>query len=208
MNVLAIGAHFDDVELGCGGTLAKHAAKGDQVTIFVATNSEFGNQNGDILRNKNTAYEEGKQAAEIIGADLLVGNTDTFYLEYQEQINAQLIKIIEDREIDIIYTHWINDVHHDHRNLALATIHAAKHVKRILMYRSNWYISENAFQKNFYVDISNTWEKKKSAILAYQSEYNRVGSKWIDYFKMEAQMNGLQMGVSYAEGFQVIKWLI
>lgn len=207
MNVLAIGAHFDDVELGCGGALAKHIENGDKVIIFTATSSEFSNQQGEILRDREIASKEGIKAAEILGAELIVGDMNTFYLEYEEEVNAKLVKIIESKKIDLIYTHWDKDVHHDHRNLALATIHAAKHVNKILMYRSNWYLSEEIFRKDFFVDISQTWDKKEQAILAYESEIKRVGLKWIDYFKMDAKMNGLQMGVEYAEGFQLVRWI-
>ena len=208
MNVLAIGAHFDDVELGCGGALAKHVKNGDKVIIFTATNSEFSNQQGRVLRKRTDAFREGKNAADILGAELIVGDRNTFCLEYEEVVNAKLVELIELRKIDLIYTHWDKDVHHDHRNLALATIHAAKHVNKILMYRSNWYLSEDTFRKEFFVDISQTWVEKEKAILAYESEMNRVGTKWVDYFKMAAKMNGLQMGVEYAEGFQVVRWIV
>lgn len=207
MNVLAIGAHFDDVELGCGGALAKHARDGDKVIVFIATNSQFGNRNGDVLREGNIALQEAKQASEIIGYELMLGEIPTFYLEYGEEIHKKLLHIIEENHIDLIYTHWLHDVHHDHRNLALCTLHVSRHVNKLLMYRSNWYSSEKEFIENFYVDISDTWEIKEKAILAYVSEMQRVGKDWITYFKQEALNNGLKMGVKYVEAFQVIKWM-
>ena len=206
MNVLAIGAHFDDLELGCGGALARHSQCGDKVYGYIATTSQYSNKEGKVVRAGATAEQEARHASEIIGYELILGNIPTFYLEYGEDVNAQLVKLIEEKQIDLIYTHWINDVHHDHRNLALDTLHVARHVNKVLMYRSNWYISENTFQGNFYVDISDTWEKKKEAIKAYASEYERVGSVWIDYFEREALNNGLRTGVKYAEAFQIIKW--
>lgn len=207
MNVLAIGAHFDDVELGCGGALAKHSKNGDQVYVFVATNSQFSNNQGDVLRKKEVAFEEAKQAQNIIGYHMFVGNISTFYLEYGEEVHAKLLQIIEKNQIDLIYTHWTGDVHHDHRNLSLATLHTARHVNRILMYQSNWYVSEQEFCKNFYIDITDTWEKKEKAIRAYQTEMQRTGETWIEYFKQEAKGNGLKVGVEYAEAFQMVKWL-
>lgn len=208
MNVLAIGAHFDDLELGCGGALARHVAEGDSVIGFVATSSEFGNADGTVLRESKDALWEANNASSIIGYRLINGKIPTFHLEYGEGMNAELIKIIEENHIELIYTHWIHDVHHDHRNLALCTLHTARHVSRLLMYRSNWYVSDKEFHANFYVDITSTWEVKERAIKAYASEMARTGGSWLDYFKNEAVNNGLKIGVKYAEAFQAVKWLI
>lgn len=208
MNILAVGAHFDDVELGCSGSLARHVKEGDTVYIYVATNSEYADAQGRIIRKAEVAKNEGKSAAAIIGAQLICGNCDSLFLEFEEKINIELVKLIEDNQIDAIYTHWVDDIQHDHVNLAKATIHAGRHVPRILMYRSNWYISEGNFKENFFVDISDTWEIKERAILAHQSECGRVGNKWIDYFKRDARNKGLIAGVAYAECFEVVKWLI
>lgn len=207
MNVLAVGAHFDDLELGCGGALARHNQNGDKVIGFVATDSGYGNQRMEI-RKSETALEEAKEASAIIGYQLVVGQIPTFFLEDNEQVHIKLLEIIERNNTELIYTHWIYDVHHDHRNLALATLHVAKHVNKVLMYRSNWYSSECAFKKNFYIDVTGTWELKEQAIKAYQSEYKRVGTKWVDYFKREALNNGLEIGTTYAEAFQAVKWSI
>ena len=207
MNILAVGAHFDDVELGCSGTLAKHVQNGDKVTIYVATDSQYSNGEGRLIRSGETARAEGEKAASIIGAELVCGKCNSLFLEFIEQTNVELIKLIEDKKIDMIYTHWIDDIQHDHINLAKAAIHAGRHVPRILMYRSNWYVSAGNFKENYFVDISNTWEIKERAILAHQSEFGRVGSKWVDYFKRDALNKGLIAGVKYAEGFELVKWL-
>ncbi len=208
MKVLAIGAHFDDIELGCGGALAKHAKNGDKVLGFVATSSGFSSVDGVVLRRYSDALKEAQNAGGIIGYQLLQGNIPTFYLEYGEDVQVMLLKIIEENGIDLIYTHWTHDVHHDHRNLALCTLHAARHVNKLLMYRSNWYNSDRDFHENFYVDISDTWEVKEKAIQAYESEMSRTGNSWCSYFKNEAENNGLKIGVKYAEAFQNVRWLI
>ena len=207
MNVLAIGAHFDDLELGCGGTLARHVDEGDRVIGFIATDSQYGQKGTDVFRPADIAFEEAKKAASIIGYELMVEDIQTFYVENNEVINEKLIKIIKDNKIDQIYTHWDKDVHHDHRNLASATLHVSKHVNRVLMYTSNLNDSTESFNGNFYVDISNTWNKKESAIRAYVSEMERVGIAWIEYFHNLAINNGLKNGIKYAENFSIVKWL-
>lgn len=208
MNVLAVGAHFDDVELGCSGALAKHVKSGDSVYIYVATDSQYANPKGKIVRKAEDARKEGEQAAALIGAELICGSCKSLYLEFEEKINAALVKLIEEKQIDLIYVHWTDDIQHDHINLSRAVIHAGRHVPRILMYRSNWYISAGNFKENFFVDISDTWEIKERAILAHQSECKRVDSQWADYLKRDALNKGLIAGVKYAECFETVKWLV
>ena len=207
MNILAIGDHFDNLELGCGGSLAKHCRNGDHVVGFVATNSEFSAQNGKTLRNKDIAKSEAIEASNIIGYRLLMGDISTFYVESNECIHVKILELIEQYEPALIYTHWNHDVHHDHRNLSVATLHVARHVPRILMYRSNWYPSDVPFYENFFVDISDTWDLKERAICAYKSEIERTKGKWIDYFRREAENHGLEIGRKYVEAFQVVRWL-
>lgn len=207
MNILAIGAHFDDVELGCGGSIIKHALKGEKVYIYIATHSGYTSQAKLTIRNKRIAYEEGKKAAKILGAQLICGNFETLRLEFTEELNSELLRIIEGKKIDLIYTHWIGDIHHDHSSLAKTTLHAGRHVKRLLMYRSNWYHSTIDFKNNFYVDITNVWQIKEKAIMAHKSEYNRVGKKWIAFFRNEAENAGQRIEVGLAEAFELVKWI-
>ena len=75
------------------------------------------------------------------------------------------------------------------------------------MYRSNWYHSTTDFRGNFYVDITKYWEIKERAILAHVSEVERTGKKWISFFKNEAENAGQRIGVTFAEVFEVVKWL-
>ncbi len=69
MNILALGAHFDDIELGCGGAMAKHIAKGDRVYAYVATVSGFIGPNNNIVRTNETALAEGRDAMSILGVE-------------------------------------------------------------------------------------------------------------------------------------------
>lgn len=207
MNVFAIGAHFDDVELGCGGSIARHILKKDKVYIYIATDSGYTSYAQEMIRSKKIAYEEGKKAAKILGAELICGSFKTLELEFCEEINAQLLKLINEKKIDLVYTHWIGDVHHDHAALAKASLHSARHVKRLLMYRSNWYHSAITLRDNFYVDITDTWRIKEKAIMAHKSEYLRVGKRWIDFFRNEAENAGQRIGVELAEVFELVKWI-
>lgn len=208
MNILAIGAHFDDIELGCGGALAKHVAKGDKVYAYVATLSGYKNPNNKIVRSNAIALEEGSAAMKILGVELICGDFNTLELEFSEALNMQIVNIIEDKKIDRVYTHWTGDIHHDHHNLAKATLHSCRHVKRILMYRSNWYHSSDRFNGNFYIDITDFWQKKVDAISAHRSELERVHKKWISFFKNEAENAGQRIeSGGMAEVFEIVKWI-
>ena len=208
MNILSIGAHFDDIELGCGGALAKHAKNGDDVYIYVATVSGFTNQNSETVRSSEIALGEARNAMKILGAkELICGQFKTLEVEFVEQINIEILKLVDTRNIDKVYTHWPGDIHHDHQAVARASLHSCRHVPRLLTYRSNWYHSTLDFRGNFYIDITDHWVTKEGAIRVHVSEMNRIGEQWISFFKNEAENAGQRIGVKYAEVFEVVKWL-
>lgn len=208
MNVLAIGAHFDDVELGCGGALAKHARNGDDVYVFVATVSGFANFYNQSVRTNEIALAEAREAMHILGVkELICGDFKTLEVEFDEALNVKILRLVEEKKIDKVYIHWIGDIHHDHQAVAKASIHSCRHVPRLLMYRSNWYHSPMDFHGSFYIDITATWTLKERAILAHASEVERTGRKWLEFFKNEAENAGQRIGVKYAEVYEVLKWL-
>lgn len=208
MNILAIGAHFDDVELGCGGALARHAKQGDDVYVFVATISGFVNQYNQEVRSNETALVEARDAMEILGVkELFCGNFKTLEVEFVDALNIEILKIMQEKKIDLVYAHWTGDIHHDHQAVAKASLHSCRHVPRLLMYRSNWYHSTLEFRGNFYVDITQSWEIKERAIRAHVTEMDRTGEKWISFFRNEAENAGQRIGVPMAEVFEVVKWL-
>lgn len=208
MNILAIGAHFDDVELGCGGALARHAANGDTVYVYVATVSGFSNQYDQSVRSSQVARAEADAAMEILGVHkMFCGEFKTLQIEFVDPLNIEILKLVQDLKIDMVYTHWVGDIHHDHLALSRASLHSCRHVPRLLMYRSNWYHSTVDFRGNFYVDITTHWDRKEKAILAHESEMERTGRKWVSFFRNEAENAGQRIGVKYAEVFEVVKWL-
>lgn len=207
MNVLAIGAHFDDIEFGCSGTLMKHVKNGDKVTVIVITDSAYKNPNGEVIRSAEVAVSEGKKAADIIGAELICLNYETFMVPYDEGLTKELNRYISELQIDTIYCHWVNDVHRDHHYTAKSTLMAGRHVPKFLMYRSNYYVTEGQFKGNFYSDISDEMNKKIEVMKAHESELNRVENKWLDFFKQQNANHGLIIGVDYAECFEVVRYL-
>jgi LmbE family N-acetylglucosaminyl deacetylase len=208
MKILAIGAHFDDVELGCGGALAAHAARGDEVYVFVATVSGFANQYDQSVRSSEMARAEAEEAMRILGVkQMFCGDFKTLQVEFVDELNIQILRLVEQLGIDQVYAHWTGDIHHDHQAVARASLHSCRHVPRLLMYRSNWYHSTLDFRGNFYIDITEHWDAKEKAIRAHKSEMDRTGAKWISFFRNEAENAGQRIGVRYAEVYEVVKWL-
>jgi len=208
MNVLAIGAHFDDIELGCAGTLAKLVQEGHDVHAYVATRSGYASTDNTPVRSSETAYEEGKKSAGILGITLHTGAFENFHLQFSEALNIEVRRMVDSVQADTIFSLGLWDVHSDHWNLARATLHAARHVPRVACYRCNWYTSDRPFKGNLYVDITDTLEQKLLSIEAYQSEWDRAGKRWAEYFTNLARCDGMVVGVDYAECFETIRWLI
>jgi LmbE family N-acetylglucosaminyl deacetylase len=205
--VLAIGAHHDDIELGCGGTLARMAREGHDVHVYIVTQSGYVNPKGELVRASGDAEAEAAAAAAILGITLHTDTFQTLHLEFAERLNTAVRGKVEELRPDTVFTHTVTDVHSDHWALGRATMHATRHVPRLAMYRSNWYQSHVPFHPTLYIDVSATLETKIEAIKAYKTEYERAGRKWVEYFTNQARNDGIALGVQYAEAFQVVRWL-
>ena len=194
--------------LGAEVRLAKHAQNGDNVYVYVATVSGFTNQYNQTVRSNEIALAEAQEAMKVLGVkELICGQFKTLHIEFVDELNIEILKIVQEKNIDKVYAHWIGDIHHDHQAVAKASLHSCRHVPRMLMYRSNWYHSTMEFRGNFYIDITRQWDTKERAIQAHASEMDRTSSKWIGFFKNEAENAGQRIGVNYAEVFEVVKWL-
>ena len=212
MNVLTIGAHYDDIELGVGGTLAKLAMQDHQVFGLNLTDSETHYDIKNIHRTKEQAFEEAQKAAKIIGMELLrvpeeflVKNGE---LIYEVRYMRFLEQLLHQYKIDLLFCHWRQDMNTDHVAAAQLSIVAGRHLNRILMYRSNWYQPDKAFNGIVYSDISRTMDIKKKALLSYESEIKNRGIKWINSFVDANRSFGFSIGVEYAEIFEPVRYLI
>ena len=206
-NILAASAHFDDAELGCGGALARHARAGDKVYSYVATRTDYKDMSQRVVRSAETARREGVRATKALGATLITGSFETFHLHYDDALIAALRRIVEEKKIDTIYFPWTGDAHQDHRALARAAITAGRHCPRLLMYRINYYDSEDDFTPRHYVDISKTMAAKLRAIRSHSSELKRTSGKWVEYVTQMDRNTGIKLGVKYAEAFQAVRYL-
>jgi N-acetylglucosamine malate deacetylase 1 len=207
MNVLAVGAHFDDIELGCSGVLIKHVLAGDRVTLLVITDSAYENPNGSVIREREAALREGRRAAELIGAELHCLDYKTFNVPFDDYLGCKILRCIEQLGIDTIYSHWVHDLHRDHQFAGRTTLMAGRHVQRFLMYRSNFYDTEEQFRGNFYADISAVIDRKIEVVKAHRSEMERVRYEWLNFFLKQHENDGQKIGVKFAECFEVVRYL-
>lgn len=197
-SVLAIGAHPDDIELGCGGTLAAHRAAGDAVSMLVVT----GGQNGPGGNADRRA--EAEAAARNLDCLLLWGRLVDCAVNADAATIAMIEKAISDTEADVIYVHAPDDSHQDHRAVAAATLSAARHGRRILHYRSP---STTRFEPTVFVDISAHLDRKIDALSCHRSQVENSAMVDPEVVAASARHFGAQARVRYAEAFMPARFV-
>ena len=205
-NILVVGAHFDDAELGCGGTMAKLAAEGkkvykltmtDNVTNFIQMDIHVDLESsrvGSALACKELGVEE------ITDFELLECN----HLVYNTEIMQKVEKIIFDRKIDTVFMHFDSDMNQDHIATSKICLTAARHCKNILYYQSNGYILDKAFYPTVFFDISKYHDMKRKALEHYHGDHNRF-DRLFDISLKRTEIWGYANKVAYAEGFVPVK---
>jgi LmbE family N-acetylglucosaminyl deacetylase len=209
MNVLAVGAHHDDIELGCGGTLARLGREGRRTFGLTLTNSETHYDLRGIHRTRAQALTESKRAAEALGVtlvDLPGCGADNGKLAYDVELMRRIETFIVEQRISLVFSHWTHDLNTDHAAAAQMTIVAARHVPSLLMYRSNWYQVTQPFNGTFFVDISETVDTKRRSLECYQVEITNRSSEWIDSFFDQHRTAGFSIGRKYAEVFEPVRY--
>ncbi len=159
--VLAVGAHPDDVEIGIGGILLRHASQGHRVTVLTLTGGEAGGVVADRA-------SESQRAAELLSARLIhAALTDTSVSEGGSTIGT-ILEVVEEIRPSTVYTHTIRDVHQDHRNAHSATLVAARGISRVFCYQAPSTTVE--FKPTRFVAIDEFLEGKLEVIQAYTSQ--------------------------------------
>ena len=159
MNILAIGPHPDDIEIGCAGTLIKYAQRGHEVSLLIITKGEKG---GD----SDVRYEEQLKAAEIMGVkDVFWGGfKDTELLDKGNDIIHMVEQYIESIHPHFIFVNFFDDTHQDHRAVNRSVLSATRYVKNVLFYEVP---TTNDFTAQVFVDISKSLDGKIDALLAH-----------------------------------------
>jgi len=201
---LAIGAHPDDIELGCLGTLLKCKNDGANIYLLVLT---MGEASGD----PKIREEECRKSAKQIGAsEIYFGNLhDTQISEGIETI--MLIESIIDKvKPTLIFTHSYRDRHQDHRKSSYATLSAGRRTKKILEYESPTTYRE--FSPQIYVDIGRQFKSKQEILGIFSSQSKKewwaLGEQAAKAVEGLSRYRGFQAGVEFAEAFEVGRLII
>ncbi|RYD90356.1 MAG: PIG-L family deacetylase, partial [Sphingomonadales bacterium] len=194
--VLAIGAHPDDVEIGCGGALAKHYADYDVIHILTLSRGAAG---GDT----NIRLAEARDAAALVGAQLSIENIPDTRISSGPDTISIIEAAIRELQATHVYTHAIEDTHQDHRAVHAATLVAARSVPNVYCYQSP--SSTVEFQPHRFVDISHYIEEKVDLVGAYKSQIDRMEALQPDVILSTARYWGRFTGHILAEPLRIIR---
>ncbi|MEO9321147.1 MAG: PIG-L deacetylase family protein [Nitrososphaera sp.] len=199
MNILAIGAHPDDIELGCGGLLIKAARQGHDVYMYTLTR---GAVSGDPAQRS----KELMQSAKFIGAKALwIDNFDDTRLTAGTELINHIEFFINKADPDIIITHSLGDVHHDHKAVASSTIEAGRFIPNIMSYEIPL---TKEFKPQVFYDISDVVDEKVELIKIFWSQQSKLYLKanaikgLAEYRALQSRLN---TSINYVEAFEVLK---
>lgn len=227
LDILAFGAHPDDVELGCSGTLAKEISLGKKVGIIDLTQGELGTR-GSVEKR----YQESAKASEILGISVRenLKFRDGFFVN-DEKHQLEVIRMIRKYKPSMVICNAIDDRHIDHPKgsklvtdacflSGLKMIETMDEGKRQEAHRPNvvyHYIQWNNIEPDFVVDITDFMETKLKAVFAYDSQFFNPNSNepvtpiatknFQESIEYRAKDLGRLIGVEYAEGFTVERYV-
>ena len=220
MNILAIGCHPDDLEIGCGGTLIKYVMEGHKVSMCTIANGEMGHAVIMPEELRKIRRKESEAAAKVIGADFFcIDDVGDGQVEASDkEVRLRLIEIMRKTKPDAIITHNTDDYMRDHIQTSamaydasfISTVpHVFTESEATTGLPAVFYMDTLAgigFIPTEYVDISDFIEQKLEALACHESQI-----KWmldhdkidfLDFVRTCSKYRGLQCGVAYAEGFK------
>jgi len=196
MKILAVGAHPDDIEIGCAGNFLKYTNSGDDLYLMVMT---MGGKGGET----ETRKAEQIRSAEILKARDLVwgGYEDTQITPRMNDMVVNIEKILKKIRPDFFFVNYGDDSHQDHRALCKAAVSASRYIKNVLFYEVP---TTQNFLPSVFVDIGDTIDGKLDALLAHESQVAKInieGLSIVDAARSTAVFRGIQGRVHLAEGF-------
>jgi N-acetylglucosamine malate deacetylase 1 len=223
LNILAFGAHSDDVEIGMGGTIAKYSEKGLKIGICDLTDAEL-SSNGTVELRRQEALKASQILGVCIRETLALPDRGLFL---QEEYIRRVAETIRKFKPDIVFAPYYKDRHPDHGNCARIVEEAVfsaginkfvtdkysefHRVKNIYFYMINGF-----HKPDFTIDISNYINQKKLSLQAYESQFIRGNNTietplvngYIETVEAREKLFGKEVGVDYAEGFITKKPLL
>ncbi|MCX6673733.1 MAG: PIG-L family deacetylase [Methanothrix sp.] len=209
MKILILSPHTDDAELGCGGSIAKMIEEGHELLWVVFSIAE------DSLPHdlpKDTLKKEFLQVAKHLGlkernymiCDFRVRHMD----ENRQEILEDLVKIRQSFQPDVVMMPSLNDYHQDHQVISNETIRAFKMHSSIIGYELPW--NQVAFNTNLFIRLKKSHIEMKLDLLSHYKSQLQLGRSYFspEYVYGLAKVRGTQCNSSYAEAFEVVRWII
>jgi LmbE family N-acetylglucosaminyl deacetylase len=196
MRILAVGAHPDDIELGCGGSLARHVMGGHQVTMLVLADGNLGPGETAIRQL------EQRRAASRIGASLIWQGLPDGELGLGRALIEAIEQAVAASQADLVYTHAPIDSHQDHVAVAQASLVGCRDVASLLYYEAP---TSMDFRPAIYRDISCSLGTKLEALRAHESQV--MGSQRVDLSVVvaAARYHGFKSRLTLAEPFVPVR---
>jgi N-acetylglucosamine malate deacetylase 1 len=221
LDLLAIGSHPDDVELGCSGTIIKEVKRGKKVGVIDLTEGELGTRG-----TTETRYQEAAAASTIMGLAVRenLKMRDGFF-KNDEEHQLELIRIIRKYKPEVVIGNILEDRHPDHGRAGWLTYDACflSGLQKIVTAdegkeQEKWrpklllhYIQDRFYEPDLIIDISDEWEQRMEAIKAYSTQFHNTAvdgpstyissPEFLDSVIARARSLGKRIGVKYGEGF-------
>ena len=223
IDILAFGAHPDDVELSCAGTILKHVSLGNKIGIVDLTRGELGTRGSAQIRDQESA-----KAAKILGVEFRHNmNFEDCFFENNNKNKLEVVKVIRKYRPKIILCNAIDDRHPDHPKGSDLVSQACflSGLSKIDTGQEKWrpknvyhYIQFREIEPDFVVDISDFIDRKMESIKAYQSQFYNPNSQepetiissqsFLNSIEYRASNLGRLSGVKYGEGFTIEKPIV
>ncbi len=210
-NILVIGAHYDDAELGAGGSMAKWVKNGKNIYKLTLTDNVTKFEKKNIIVDNESSKKDSERACEILGVKEITDEVDLApctALIFNKKQMQQIESFIIDNDIDTIVTHFLSDIQQDHVHASTISYVAGRYCDNILMYQSNKYILPKDFYPRYFEDITDTIELKKEALAQYGEGHNRYNSLFditISQNKVDGYKINMNEKETYAESFVILK---
>ena len=199
MRIIVFGAHPDDMEIGMGGTIAKHVEAGDDLLMVVAT----------VPSQRELRTQEARAGAEVLGARLEILDIPPDDLGVNRRTIREFDRLLTSVDPHLVYTHWDQDSHQDHNAVSRAILAAGRRNRcSVLMYEQTipGGVTPGGFKAQSFVDITDYIDRKCRSILVHRTQIDQNGGDWwLDGVRGRAMYRGYQMNARFGEAFEVVK---
>jgi LmbE family N-acetylglucosaminyl deacetylase len=187
------------MEIGMGGTIAKHVEAGDDLLMVVAT----------VPSQRELRTQEARAGAEVLGARLEILDIPPDDLGVNRRTIREFDRLLTSVDPHLVYTHWDQDSHQDHNAVSRAILAAGRRNRcSVLMYEQTipGGVTPGGFKAQSFVDITDYIDRKCRSILVHRTQIDQNGGDWwLDGVRGRAMYRGYQMNARFGEAFEVVK---